>query len=68
MVEERLNEIINELIAQEISQIMSESGQYIFNTKEDKKITGGTSYEKTKFLVKNFYRYLIEILLSYRYN
>ena len=61
----KFNEIINELIAQEISEIMSQYRQYIFNTKEDKKITGGTSYERTKFLVKNFYEtYKKEILES----
>ena len=37
---ELFNEIINELIAQEISEIMSQMGIYVFNTKEDKKIVG----------------------------
>lgn len=65
---ELFNEIINELIAQEISTIISDAGIYIFNTKEDKKITGGTSYENTRFLVKNFYEtYKKEILESRKY-
>lgn len=65
---ELFNEIINELIAQEISEIMSQMGTYVFNTKEDKKITGSTSYERTRFLVKNFYEtYKKEILESRKY-
>ena len=36
--------------------------------KEDKKITGSTSYERTRFLVKNFYEtYKKEILESRKY-
>lgn len=62
---ELFNEIINEIIAQEISEILSQSGVYIFNTKENKKIKGGTSYERTMFLVKNFYEtYKKEIIES----
>ena len=65
---ELFNEIINELIAQEISEIMSQMGIYVFNTKEDKKIVGSTSYERTRFLVKNFYEtYKKEILESRKY-
>ena len=64
---ELFNEIINELIAQEISEIINQTNQYIFNTKEDKKIIGGTNYERTKFLVKNFYEtYKKEIIESRR--
>lgn len=62
---ELLNEIINELIAQEISEILSQNDIYIFNTKEDKKIKGGTGYEKTLFLVRDFYEnYKREIIES----
>jgi len=62
---ELFNEIINEIIAQEISEILSQSGIYIFNTKENKKIKGGTSYERTMFLVKKFYEtYKKEIIES----
>lgn len=62
---ELFNEIINELIAQEISQILTDNDFYIFNTKDDKKTTGGTSYESTKFLVKDFFEtYKKEIIES----
>lgn len=64
---ELFNEIINELISQEITQILFESNGYIFNTKEDAKIKGGTSYENTMFLIKEFYNtYKKEIIESRR--
>lgn len=60
---ELFSEIINELIAQEISEILTQKGIYIFNTRENKKIKGATEYEKTKFLVLEFYEtYKKEIL------
>lgn len=62
---ELFNEIINELISQEICEILSQSDIYIFNTKENKKIKGGTSYERTVFIVKKFYEtYKKEIIES----
>lgn len=64
---ELFNEIINELIAQEITQILFDSDGYIFNTKEDAKIKNGTSYEKSLFLVRDFYNtYKKEIIASRR--
>ena len=65
---ELFNEIINELIAQEISEIMSQSDIYIFNTKENKKIKGGTSYEGTKFLVGEFYENYKDVIIESRKN
>jgi len=60
---ELFSEIINELIAQEITTIMHNRNNYIFNTKENAKIKGGTSYEHTFFLVRDFYEmYKKEIL------
>lgn len=60
---ELFSEIINELIAQEISEIISKKGIYVFNTKDTKKIKGASSYEQTKFLVWKFYEtYKKEIL------
>ena len=62
---ELFNEIINELITQEIADIMSQTGCFIFNTKENKKIKGSTSYEQTFYLVKTFYeKYKKEIIES----
>jgi len=61
------NEIINELISQEINQIMFNSGVYIFSDKKTAKITGGTSYEHTRFIVNEFYQtYKTEIIKSRR--
>ena len=64
---ELFNEIINELISQEITEILFSLNGYIFNTKEDAKIKGGTSYENSLFLVKEFYNtYKKEIIESRR--
>lgn len=66
---ELFNEIINEMIAQEITEIMHSDGVYIFNTKENAKIKGGTSYESTISLVRTFYNtYKKEIIESRRNN
>lgn len=63
----KFNEIINELISQEINQIMFNSGVYIFSDKKTAKITGGTSYEHTRFIVNEFYQtYKTEIIKSRR--
>lgn len=62
---ELFNEIINELISQEITTILHNSNNYIFNSKDNAKIKGGTSYEDTFFLIKKFYEtYKKEILES----
>jgi len=59
------NEIINELISQEISEILNSLGIYIFNTKENTKIKGSSFYESTLFLVQEFYDlYKKEIIAS----
>ena len=50
---EIFNEIINELVAQDISKEMVDRGICIFN---NHKYTGYTSYEHAKFLVKDFYQ------------
>lgn len=63
---ELFNEIINELISQEISEILSQMGVYIFNSKEEKKIKGGTSYERTTFIVKDFYHNYKELIIESR--
>lgn len=65
---ELFNEIINELIAQEISEILSQMGIYVFNSKEEKKIKGGTSYERTMFIVKDFYHNYKELIIESRKN
>lgn len=62
---ELFSEIINELIAQEITALMHSNDIYIFNNKENAKDKGGTSYENTVFLIKDFYEtYKKEIIES----
>lgn len=66
---ELFNEIINELIAQEITIQMHGDGIYLLNTKDDAKIKGGTSYESSISLVKEFFNtYKKEIIESRRNN
>lgn len=62
---ELFNEIINELISQEITEILFKMNGYIFNERETAKIKGGTSYENNLFLVREFYNtYKKEIIES----
>lgn len=62
---ELFNEIINELISQEISDILTKEEHFIFNSKSDKVNEGGTFYERMKFLVSDFYEiYKREIIKS----
>ena len=64
---ELFNEIINEMIAEEITELMHSKGVYIFNTEKNAKTRGGTSYELMKIVVKDFfYKYRKEILESRR--
>ena len=52
---ELFNEIINEMISQEITEILFNRKQYIFNDQSNAKYSGGTSYERTKFIIKEFF-------------
>lgn len=62
---ELFNEIINELIAQEITELMHDKGIYIFCDSSHAKIKDGTRYESTRFLVQEFYEeFKPEILAS----
>lgn len=64
---ELFNEIINELIAQEISDIMNnEMGVYVFDDPKDSNIKGFTSYEKLKPLVIDFYNLFKEDIINSR--
>ena len=65
---ELFNEIINELIAQDISLVMHKNNIHIFNTKEEAKIKGGTSYERTIILVKDFFEYYKKDIIKSRKN
>lgn len=50
-----LNEIINDIIASEITDIMHKKGIYLFYNEESAKTKGGTTYENYKFLVQDFF-------------
>lgn len=64
---ELFSEIINEMIAQEITEMLFDAGGYIFNTKDNAKIKGGTGYEHTWFLASSFYEtYKQQIIESRR--
>ncbi len=64
---ELFNEIINEMIAQEITSLMHQEGIYLFNTPENAKIEGGTSYERMRNLVSKFFTtFKTEILATRR--
>ena len=66
---ELFSEIINEIIAQEITEKLHEKGIYIFCDSNSAKIKGGTGYENTRFLVQTFYEtFKKEILASRRGN
>lgn len=65
---ELLNEIINELIAQDIGNMMHQSGIYIFNSKEKASMKNATSYEHTFFLVKEFFETFKDKILESRRN
>ena len=65
---EDFNEIINELIAQEITRLMHDKGIYIFNNAKNAEEIGGTSYEKTKFLVLDFYNTFKKDIIESRKN
>lgn len=66
---ERFSEIINELIAQDITQNMHNNGIYIGSDKENAKIKGGTGYERTIDLVRDFFNtYKKEIIESRKNN
>ena len=65
---ELFNEIINELIAQEISEIMAKKNKHVFNSEYTAKIKHGTSYEHTFFLVKGFYAEYKDKIIESRKN
>ncbi len=65
---EMFSEIINELIAQNITKILHTKGHYIF-TEKGKERYGGTSYQKCSILVTDFFNeYLRDIIISRRNN
>lgn len=65
---ELFNEIINELIAEEISEIMRKENLHVFNSASRAKIKGGTSYEQTFFLVNDFFNEYKNTIIESRRN
>ena len=65
---ELFNEIINELIAQEISAIMHRDNTYVFDDPEDSSYIGVTSYEHTAFLVRTFFEEYKDLIIKSRNN
>ena len=63
---ELLNETINEMISQEITNILFSSDNYIFNNSENAQIENGTNYEHTIFLVKEFYETYKQVIIDSR--
>ena len=63
---ETLNEIINELIAQEISEQMENDNIHVFTEKDKSKYRHTTSYEVFSFLVRDFFQYFKEEILKSR--
>ena len=62
---ELFNEIINEIIAQQLSKLMHEKGIYIINDETNAKDFGGTGYQSSMFLVVDFFNnFRNEILMS----
>lgn len=65
---ELLNEIINELLAQDITRIMHDSGVYLYSNKEKNRGTSGSSYQYAARLVINFYNEFKDIIIQSRKN
>ena len=63
---ELFNEIINELIAKEISKIMHEENMYIFDDENNSKYKGGTGYDSSAFLVIDFFKEFKDAILKSR--
>lgn len=65
---ELFNEIINEIIAQEICEILTKEHFHIFDTEENARTKHTTSYEDTFFLVKDFYQEFKKEIIESRTN
>lgn len=65
---ELFSEIINELIARDISKMMHEENIYIFDEENNSRYTGTTSYEHSTFLVSDFFNEFKEAIIKSRSN
>lgn len=60
------NEIINDLIANEITEKLHQKDIYMFYPKDEAQVTGGTGYDSLRFLVQKFYETFKEDILKSR--
>ena len=60
------NEIINDLIANEITEKLHQKDIYMFYPKDEAQVTGGTGYDSLRFLVEKFYETFKEDILKSR--
>ena len=65
---ELINEVVNEVIAQEISELMQSKGIVVADDKEKSKYIGCTSYEATSFIIRDFYKEFKDVILKSRRN
>ncbi len=65
---ELMSEIVNELIAQDISESMIKNDRYIFNTKGHAKYKNTTSYENTFYIIRDFYEEYKKDIIESRSN
>ena len=65
---ELFNEIINEIIAGEISKTMKDNNLGVFEDPKEAKYRFGTSYEHTRFLVEEFYNEFKDDIIKSRSN
>ena len=59
---EYFNEIINELLCQEITKMLHDAGIYLFDDEDTSRTKGGTTYERGKFLVVEFFEEFKEFI------
>ena len=65
---ELISEIVNEIIAQEIAGILKDKNIFMFNDAENGRTFGGSGYQATFFLIRDFFQnYREEILASRKY-
>ena len=65
---ELFNEVINEMIAIEISKMMHDEGIYIFDDEKNSRYEHVMAYEMTIFLIKDFFNEFKDIILKSRRN
>lgn len=65
---EQMNEIINELEAQETTTLLHDKEIYLLNNSSNAKIKGGTNYERNRVFVTKFYETFKDAIREARFN